>query len=1188
MNLSGRKFQIFVSSTFTDLQAERLAAISCIENMGLIAAGMEKFPAGNRHAWDQITATIDESDYYILLLGTNYGSLGPGNQYSYTEMEYRYALERRKPIASFVRRICEATPDVGDPKLIAFKELVKQKMVQFWISADDLPLKIATSVHQLIQDYPAHGWARRKNSGKESRRTANIPAGKQKIPIEELIGNSPWINGAVNFDEDLHFSSFYLRRSVRQYLPAALKEFGYTKLIAIFDDMNEKYFIQRDECLSVAQRLVERMRRDPTWFQKAILDEIHVRVINLDHVFSEVKNLTAIHESGTEELIDLYRKHKTAHEKLYEVARVPEALDRGVGFFTGYLKEIIREKSQGSLNEEEQALAFDAMTYPEEPSLYLQEHAALQELAHDIQKEIGAATYRGTAKRLLMSLSPTAKEKINAHRDKWWFWGYHGYGARARGDLEDYLERMEAILTKDADIANPSRATQQQAEKRRHDLFIKLDVLPAEQYLFLFFPRIGNAKLSRRFAQLKNFYFLDNLLSALASRLSMTETHLRSLLPEEVLKIATKTKKSRWPTPQEIAKRSRYSVYILTEMDECVYGGDEFRWVEAALDASNQSSGRVEPELRGASLCSGVAKGIARIINRPDDALRSGFRPGDILVSQSGDPDIAKWIEMASGVLIEQGGVTCHAAVICREFSKPGISAIPQLMRTVQNGDFVEVDAYRGVARLRSSTALQVCRRSTEIADSDVAKFGSKAVTLAKLRRTGLSVPNFFAVPIDALGLDLPDDARGVARNAVAREIEELLGGLTGPVFIIRSSMRDEDSEGTVSAGQYVSEGNIDREDVVPCVLNAVDRVGREFPSTSGCIFVQEMVLGDYSGICFTKHPVNNVATDVLIEAVPGGNDLLTDGVVSPAAYTFSRSAEQFEVNTRNPSWKNLLSREMLRRIVTECDKAATLLGGPQDIEWTVKEGALWLLQSRAINRIGSGRQIVARTQDVDGHLANDISEIARAYRVPPNLKLHLLRVAAVGDWICQHWSGSSLDRNRIKTALLLHDVGNIVKADYESNPGLFPEELRNLRYWIAVQENVRRRFGATDVAASIAIANEIGVPSLVIRLMEEKQFVNNKETASSTDFERKIAAYADQRVSPYGVVSLKERLWEAKERYRNIQTASVNVKNFDELFESAMEIENQIEKWCKRPLSEITDEVIKPIMERLRTEKIF
>src|SRR2546430_11507742 len=68
-----------------------------------IPAGMELFPAANEDQWTLIKKVIDDCDYYIVILAGRYGSIGP-NGISYTEMEYRYALERGIPTIGFLHK----------------------------------------------------------------------------------------------------------------------------------------------------------------------------------------------------------------------------------------------------------------------------------------------------------------------------------------------------------------------------------------------------------------------------------------------------------------------------------------------------------------------------------------------------------------------------------------------------------------------------------------------------------------------------------------------------------------------------------------------------------------------------------------------------------------------------------------------------------------------------------------------------------------------------------------------------------------------------------------------------------------------------------------------------------------------------------------------------------------------------
>lgn len=97
-----KKLQIFISSTYSDLLEERQACVETILSSGHIPAGMELFAAGSESQLETIKRWIDNCDVYMLILGGRYGSIEPKSKVSYTEVEYRYAHEKKKPFFSVV------------------------------------------------------------------------------------------------------------------------------------------------------------------------------------------------------------------------------------------------------------------------------------------------------------------------------------------------------------------------------------------------------------------------------------------------------------------------------------------------------------------------------------------------------------------------------------------------------------------------------------------------------------------------------------------------------------------------------------------------------------------------------------------------------------------------------------------------------------------------------------------------------------------------------------------------------------------------------------------------------------------------------------------------------------------------------------------------------------------------------
>jgi hypothetical protein len=162
-----KRYQVFVSSTYADLQQERQKVLQALMEMDCIPAGMELFPAADDEQWQFIKRIIDDCDYYILIIGGRYGSIS-AQGISYTEMEFDYAIKRGLKVLAFVH----ASPDeiaVGksdiEPalrvKLAAFRAKVTgDRMVKFWSNASELPGLVALSLQKTIKVYPAVGWMR--------------------------------------------------------------------------------------------------------------------------------------------------------------------------------------------------------------------------------------------------------------------------------------------------------------------------------------------------------------------------------------------------------------------------------------------------------------------------------------------------------------------------------------------------------------------------------------------------------------------------------------------------------------------------------------------------------------------------------------------------------------------------------------------------------------------------------------------------------------------------------------------------------------------------------------------------------------------------------------------------------------------------------------------------------------------
>lgn len=162
-----KRYQIFISSTFSDLIDERQSVLKAILEIDHTPAGMELFPAVDDSAWLLIQDVIDASDYYALIVGGRYGSLD-SQGISYTEKEYDYARKQKKPVIALLHKNPDNLPrgkTEADPKswekLKAFRKKVEASHTcVYWETADELKARMIVGLSSTIKRFPAIGWVR--------------------------------------------------------------------------------------------------------------------------------------------------------------------------------------------------------------------------------------------------------------------------------------------------------------------------------------------------------------------------------------------------------------------------------------------------------------------------------------------------------------------------------------------------------------------------------------------------------------------------------------------------------------------------------------------------------------------------------------------------------------------------------------------------------------------------------------------------------------------------------------------------------------------------------------------------------------------------------------------------------------------------------------------------------------------
>lgn len=162
-----KRYQIFLSSTFTDLKAERQAVRDIIIRGGDFPVQMEDFPASDTDQLEYIKPLIEESDYYVLIIGGRYGTIAEDGL-SYTHKEYQHAKSCGVPVLVLLHGDLGSIPaekseetSVGRKRLNDFiNEAQGGRLRNIWTTIDNLKLHLLESLYHAKAAHPRIGWVR--------------------------------------------------------------------------------------------------------------------------------------------------------------------------------------------------------------------------------------------------------------------------------------------------------------------------------------------------------------------------------------------------------------------------------------------------------------------------------------------------------------------------------------------------------------------------------------------------------------------------------------------------------------------------------------------------------------------------------------------------------------------------------------------------------------------------------------------------------------------------------------------------------------------------------------------------------------------------------------------------------------------------------------------------------------------
>ena len=405
---------------------------------------------------------------------------------------------------------------------------------------------------------------------------------------------------------------------------------------------------------------------------------------------------------GEESVATLLKMHKELHDAwiAFDELNVPP------WFFAGdqFQKRLHEEtkKAAASTTDEE----FTALVTSPTLSFSTEEELGILEAAKYIEEHDLNWAIKGSIDQARYKLPKEVTSKITALAEKY-YWIPFGYDGPTVYDEEHYLQAIKEALAKGAlkikerisEIKRFERDTPKKQEKiiEKHGLSKKL----AEQIKKT--HTLALMTDQRKEFQFQSHVALDKVLSALAEKIGVEKIILKYVVLEEIENLKDKPKELK-----SLAEK-RINGLFFTKTEN---GKREFIYGQKAQDMAKEmlSLGGEEAELKGTVASMGPKPktiGPARIALTPKDA--SKIKEGEILVTNMTTPEYVPAMRKAAAIVTDEGGVTCHAAIVSRELNKPCIIATKNATISFKTGQVLEVDTKTGIVRaIKEEKALEM------------------------------------------------------------------------------------------------------------------------------------------------------------------------------------------------------------------------------------------------------------------------------------------------------------------------------------------------------------------------------------------------------------------------------------------------------------------------------------------------
>lgn len=423
----------------------------------------------------------------------------------------------------------------------------------------------------------------------------------------------------------------------------------------------------------IGELIFDKYRKDKNYWKDELNRWLKIKK-EIENVFNKLRKKDLSKVSDKELVKDI----KEYTELQWEARKTSSLIDPFMFFSERKLPKLLTEFLEQNQNSDfDPNKAVEILTKPEDPSFINKVELELIKIAKEIN--------RGKNFK-----DPKINKKIKEHIDKYaWIKVESFFGTKAY-TFDHVVKHLKDLLNSNL-----------KEEIKKNKLWIKNKKIRQEYISKYNFNQeiLTIANLSPVFAKWQDLrkensvmktYLDSKYLKELSKRTGINEDELACLDYSEIESVINKNFDA-----SLFKKRKRGCLFIFEKDNFKVFYQNEIKNI---IDKMLNFDYEEINEFSGTVVSLGKAKGIVKIVIKQEDIPK--VKKGDILVSTMTRPEHTSAMKKSAAIITNEGGITCHAAIISRELDIPCLVGTKVATKVLKDGDLVEVNASKGIVRI--------------------------------------------------------------------------------------------------------------------------------------------------------------------------------------------------------------------------------------------------------------------------------------------------------------------------------------------------------------------------------------------------------------------------------------------------------------------------------------------------------